>query len=69
MKEKSRCAMSMTPPASSSNEIQALVVVLFPECTQVFADPCLPTALMVLKTFPSAQDVAEAISRFILGTR
>ncbi len=27
--------------ARSQNEIQALVVVLFPELTQVFADPCL----------------------------
>jgi len=44
----------------AQNEIQALVVVLFPEFTQVFADPCLPTALTVLKAFPSAQAVAEA---------
>jgi transposase len=40
--------------ASYQNEIQALIVVLFPEFTQVFADPCLPTALSVLKAFPSA---------------
>src|SRR5712692_8863888 len=33
--------------AAYQNEIQALVVVLFPEFTQVFADPCLPTALAV----------------------
>lgn len=46
--------------ASYQNEIQALVVVLFPEFTQVFADPCLPTALAVLKAFPSAQAVVEA---------
>jgi len=46
--------------AAYQNEIQALVVVLFPEFTQVFADPCLPTALGVLKAFPSAQAVAEA---------
>jgi hypothetical protein len=44
----------------AQNEIQALVVVLFPEFTQVFADPCLPTALTVLKAFPSAQAVVEA---------
>jgi len=37
--------------AAYQNEIQALVVVLFPEFTQVFADPCLPTALGVLKAF------------------
>lgn len=41
------------------NEIQALVVVLFPEFTQVFADPCLPIALTVLKALPSAQAVTE----------
>ena len=35
--------------AAYQNEIQALVIVLFPEFTQVFADPCLPTALAVLK--------------------
>jgi transposase len=46
--------------AAYQNEIQALIVVLFPEFTQVFADPCLPTALAVLKAFPSAQDMAEA---------
>ena len=40
--------------AAYQNEIQALVVVLFPAFTQVFADPCLPTALAVLKAFPSA---------------
>ena len=33
--------------ARYQNEIQALVVVLFPEFTQVFADPCLPSALSV----------------------
>jgi transposase len=36
------------------------VVVLFPEFTQVFANPCLPTALAVLKAFPSAQALAKA---------
>jgi len=46
--------------ASYQNEIQALIVVLFPEFTQVFADPCLPTALSVLKAFPSAQALVEA---------
>ena len=30
--------------ARYQNEIQALLVVLFPEFTQVFADPCLPSA-------------------------
>src|SRR5258708_4849098 len=46
--------------AAYQNEIQALVVVLCPEFTQVFADPCLPTALAVLQAFPSAQAVTEA---------
>src|SRR6266496_3253060 len=46
--------------AGYQNEIQALVVVLFPEFSQVFADPCLPSALAVLKAYPHAQAVAEA---------
>ena len=46
--------------ASYQNEIQALVVVLFPEFTQVFADPCLPSALAVLKAYPCAQAMAAA---------
>ena len=46
--------------AAYKNEIQALIVVLFPEFTQVAARPCLPTALAVLKAFPSAQAVMEA---------
>ena len=36
--------------ARYQNEIQALVVVLFPEVVQVFADPCLPTALARAQT-------------------
>jgi len=46
--------------ARYQNQIQALVVVLFPEFSQVFADPCLPSALAVLKAYPHAQAVAEA---------
>jgi transposase len=46
--------------ARYQNEIQALVVVLFPEFTQVFADPCLPSALSVLKAYPHAQAVVQA---------
>ena len=41
------------------NEIHALLVVLFPEFTQVFVDPTRPTALAVLKRFPSAQAIAQ----------
>jgi transposase len=46
--------------AAYQNQIQALVVVLFPEFTRVFADPCLPSALAVLKRYPSAQDIVTA---------
>src|SRR2546429_5650024 len=51
------------------NEIHALLVVLFPEFTQVFADPTRPTALAVLKRYPSAQAIAqtevETLSTFL----
>jgi transposase len=46
--------------ARYQNQIHALVVVLFPEFTQVIADPCGPTALAVLKAYPHAQAVAKA---------
>jgi transposase len=46
--------------ARCQNQIHALVVVLFPEFTQVFADPCLSTALAVLKAYPSARAMAQA---------
>jgi transposase len=42
------------------NEIHALLVVLFPEFSQVFADPSKPTALAVLKVYPSAQAMGSA---------
>ncbi len=45
--------------ARYQNEIQSLVVVLFPEFTQVFADPCLPNAMAVLKAYPHAQAIVE----------
>jgi transposase len=51
------------------NEIHALLVVLFPEFTQVFVDPTRPTALAVLKRYPSAQAMAatrvETLSQFL----
>ncbi len=51
-RELVRLHMQLSDEAAAyQNEIQALVVVLFPEFTQVFADPCLPTALGVLKAF------------------
>jgi transposase len=46
--------------ARYQNQIQALVVVLFPEFTQVFADLCGQGALAVLKAYPHALAVAEA---------
>ena len=45
--------------ARYKNEIHALLVVLFPEFYQVFADPTRPTALTVLKAYPSAQAMRE----------
>jgi transposase len=42
------------------NEIHALLQVLFPEFSQVFADPCRPTALALLKLYPSAQAFVAA---------
>jgi transposase len=42
------------------NEIHALLVVLFPEFCQVFADPSKPTALAVLKAYPSSQAMGMA---------
>jgi transposase len=46
--------------ARYQNQIHALVVVLFPEFTQVITDPCGSAALAVLKVYPSAQAVAQA---------
>lgn len=46
--------------ARSKNEIHPLLVVLFPEFTQVFADPTRKSALVVLKAYPSAQAFSEA---------
>lgn len=46
--------------ARYKNEIHALLQVLFPEFSQVFADPCRATALAVLERYPSAQAIASA---------
>jgi len=46
--------------ARYQNEIHALLVVQFPEFSQVFADPCRPTALAVLKRYPSPQAMLKA---------
>ena len=46
--------------ARYQNQIQALLVVLFPEFGQVFADPCRPTALGLLKRYPGARAIVAA---------
>lgn len=46
--------------ARYQNEIHALLVVLFPEFSQVFADPCGRTALGVLKRYPGAAALCAA---------
>ena len=46
--------------ARYQNEIHALLVVLFPEFTQVFADPCGATALGVLTRYPGATAITAA---------
>src|SRR5713101_9807500 len=46
--------------ARYKNEIHALLVVLFPEFTQVFVDPSRPTALALLKLYPSPQAIVAA---------
>jgi transposase len=42
------------------NEIHARLLVLFPEFTQVFADPSRASAATVLKAYPSAQAMGQA---------
>ena len=49
--------------AGYQNEIQALIVVLFPEFTQVFADPCFPTALSVRNRLPECSGPGRSRSR------
>lgn len=46
--------------ARDKNEIRALLVVLFPEFTQVFADPCRRTAIAILQAYPSARAIRAA---------
>src|SRR6266516_5408310 len=46
--------------ARYKNEIHALLTVLFPEFSQIFLDPSRPTALGILKRYPSAQALAAA---------
>lgn len=54
--------------ARYKNEIQALLSVLFPEFSQVFADPCRATAIALLKRYPSAQALAAAGVEAIAAT-
>ena len=54
--------------ARYKNEIQGLLSVLFPEFSQVFADPCRVTAIALLKRFPSAQAIAAAGVEAIAAT-
>jgi transposase len=46
--------------AGYQNEIHALLVVQFPEFSQVFMDPSRPTALALLKRYPSPQAILQA---------
>ena len=46
--------------ARYKNEIQALLSVLFPEFSQVFADPSRATAVALLRLSPSAQAMVAA---------
>ncbi len=54
--------------ARYQNQIQARLLVLFPEFVQVFADPCRPTALGVLKRYPGAQAIVEALVEALTTT-
>lgn len=54
--------------ARYKNEIHALLTVLFPEFSQMFTDPCRPTALGLLKRYPSAQAMAAAGVEAIAAT-
>ena len=54
--------------ARYQNQIQALLVVLFPEFVQVTARPCRPTALALLKRYPSAQAIVEALVEALTAT-
>jgi transposase len=60
-RELVRMMSSLTAEAARYNiQIQGLLTVLFPEFTQVFADPSRPTARALLYCYPSAQAFLEA---------
>jgi hypothetical protein len=54
--------------ARSKHEIHALLTVLFPEVSQIFTDPCRPSALGLLSRYPSAQAMAAAGVEAIAAT-
>lgn len=53
--------------ARYKNEIQALLTVLFPEFTQVFADPCRSTAVALLKLYRSRASDGSSRRRVACG--
>src|SRR5918998_4556825 len=57
--------------ARHKQEIRDLLIVLFPEVTQVFKDPTGPTALALLHAYPGAAAVAaagvDAVTRLLQG--
>jgi len=54
--------------ARYQNEIHALLSVVFPEFTQVFADPCGATALGVLTRYPGAAAITAAGVEAVMAT-
>src|SRR5919199_302384 len=46
------------PPPRYKQEIRDLLIVLFPEFTQIFNDPTGPTALTLLRAYPGAAVIA-----------
>ena len=57
----------MKLPATKTR-IHALLTVLFPEFSQVFADPCRKTAIALLKLYPNAQALATAGVEVVTAT-
>jgi transposase len=53
--------------ARSKQEIRDLLIVLFPEVTEVFKDPTGPTALALLRVYPGAAAIATAGTDAITG--
>ncbi len=60
-RELVRLQSNLTDAAARyKQEIRDLLIVLFPEFTQVFKDPTGPTALALLHAYPSAAAIATA---------